>query len=579
MGNSRITRPAAIGAPLAAAVLALSSAPAHAAEELRLDVPATFAVPAAPASGDATAMELQVTSSGPLAADTSRDVVVTYDATGLAGIASFTPPATGWGSKCTATGQVHTCTFGVRSWPNSNSFSSQFNPKLTAVKGAPQGQAGHLKISQNWAGSPAGAATDVSVYAGGPKLEFDQGIDSRPIEAGQPGSVVKQAFQVTNNGTVESGQLVVGARLSPGLTFKQHYANCSYGTYTGTFEPFKNTQAAVCTVNTSVKPGQTVTLDPIEAVVGTDALYPDIEFTVASGENSPSLKYVRGDFAFAPASQSGPRLTAGLPEDPNAKPGPPNVGPQAREHVILQYRITNHADFSARGAWAPTDGGKKGTLTLTVHNGGPAAVEYLRSGNPIATVLATLPSGVTVSGKLPDGCFTRPEHPDLVACNLPMWLLNGADLSFALPLAVSDPAAAPKAAVALTTEQGAYEVKVEALPYDTENANNAFSLALGSTAATAAPSATPGPTGTPTGAPSGAPSGSPAATGPARPSGSATPSVSASSSATAQGGSGGGLAFTGSEGTGTMVGLGIGAIVLGGGVIALVARRRRGEHS
>ncbi|WP_157815707.1 hypothetical protein [Kitasatospora sp. CB02891] len=577
MGNSRITRPAAIGAPLAAAaILALTSAPAHAADELRLDVPSAFTLPAAPATGDATPVELPVGSSGPIAANASREVVVTYDATGLAGIASFALNpgwGTGWGTKCNTTGQVSTCTFTVHSWPHSTTFGSQFNPTLTAVKGAPQGQAGHLRISQGWAGGPTGPAADVAVYAGGPKLELDQNLGNRPVDAGKPGAVIKQPLRVTNNGTLESGQLVVGAQLSPGLTFKQHYANCSYGTYAGgeKNEVFKDTQAAICTINTSVKPGQTVTVDPIEAVVGSDALYPDIDFVVSSGVND-DLKYVRGGYTFTPASNTGPRLTAGLPENPAAKPGPPNIGPQARNSAIVQYNVTTNADLSARGAWTPADGGRKGTLAVTVHNGGPASVAYLRSGNPIASALVTLPSGVTVAGKLPDGCGAREERPNVVACSLPMWLLNGADRTFDLPLAVSAPATGPKAVIALTTEQGVYENKVEALPYDTENANNTVSVTLGSTAVTATPSA---PATQPAGGQSTAPTGNGSGAGTA-PSTGATPTATGSSTAGA--GSGGGLAFTGSEGTGTMVGLGVGAIVLGGGVIAVVARRRRGAH-
>ncbi|MFJ5922256.1 hypothetical protein ACIQF6_06535 [Kitasatospora sp. NPDC092948] len=573
MGNSRTARSAVIGAPLAAAaVLALASVPAHAADELRLDVPSAFTLPAAPANGNATAVELKVSSSGPIAANTSRDLVVTYDATGLAGIASFAPNP-GWGTKCTTAGEVATCTFSVRSWPNSATFGSDFNPMLTALKGAPQGQAGHLRISQSWAGAPAGAASDVSVYAGGPKLELDPDLNTRPTDPHKPGTAIEQSLKVTNNGTLESGQLVVAAQLSPGLSFKQHYANCSYGTYSGDHasDVYKNTQAAICTINTSVKPGQTVTIDPIEAVVESDALYPDIDFVVTSGVND-DLKYVRAGYTFTPASNSGPRLTAGLPEDPAAKAGPPNVD-QARDSQIVQYRVDSHADFAARGAWAPTDGGKKGTLTVTAHNAGPASVLYLRSGNPVGAVLVTLPSGVTVSGGLPDGCGTNQDHQNVIVCTLPNRLLNGADQSFDLPLAVADPAARPVVAIALTTEQGGYQNTVEALPYDSENADNVALVTLGSAAATAGPGTPgggqPGSTaGTDSTASASAGAGSTGA-------GSSAPSASPSGSKAV----GGGLAFTGSEGTGTVLGLGVGAIVLGGGTIAVVARRRRGAHS
>ncbi|MFG2695106.1 hypothetical protein [Kitasatospora sp. NPDC048407] len=418
-----------------------------------------------------------VSSSGPIAANTSRDLVVRFDATGLDGIAGFALNpnwGAGWGSSCTTTGQVSTCTFNVRPWPGETTFTQNFNPTLTAIVGAPQGQAGHLKISQGWAGSPVGPATDVAVYAGGPKLELDPNLDSQPYDT-QPGAVIGQPLQVTNNGTVASGRQVVAAQLSPGLSFTQHFANCSYGTYTGTTEPFKSAEAAICTVNTSVQPGQTVTVDPIQALVGSDALYSDISYTLSSDDDY-ALRFVRGSYAFPPASQTGPRLTAGLPEDDNAQSGPPTLG-QARDYAVVQYRVDNHADFSAHGAWAPTDGGTKGTLSVKVHNGGPASVEYLRSGNPIGGVLVTLPAGVTISGKLPADCGK--VNPGLVHCYLPTFLLNGADRTFDLPLAVADPAAAPAVTIGVTTEQGLYENAVQPLPYDDVDANNTTSLALG----------------------------------------------------------------------------------------------------
>ncbi|MFI9784533.1 LPXTG cell wall anchor domain-containing protein [Kitasatospora sp. NPDC051984] len=570
MGNSRITRPAALAAPVAAAaILALVSTPAQAADDLRLDVQSAVSIPAAPDSGDATAYQLSLNSRGTLTGSSPRDIVLTFDATGLAGIATFAPD-TAWDAKCTTAGQVYTCTYRQYPTPQHPDFNSQFHPVLKALKGAPQGTAGHLKISQGWVdGQPN--SVDVAVYAGGPKLELDAALDRDPANVGKPGSTVKQSLKVTNNGTLESGQLVVSAELGPGLSFKQKFANCSYGTPVDSSPPASRRSAAICTINTSVKPGQTVTIDPFEATVDADALYPDIEFDVLPRADV-GLEYLRGAHRFTPASGSGPRLTAGgLPEDPAAKPGPPNLD-RAHNRAIVQYRVDSHADLSSWAVWAPTDGGKKGTLKVTAHSNGPASVDYLRSGNTIAEFLVTLPSGVTVAGKLPDGCFVRDQHPNVVACNLPMWLASGEDKSFDLPLAVSDPAAGPTAAIALTTEQGGWENKVEPLPYDPDNTNNSITLALGSTATTAEPS--PPSTG---GGQSTPPAGGGSTGSASASAGGAAPATSGSASSSA--GTGGGLASTGSEGTDTMLWLGAGAIVVGGGVLALTARRRRaGTH-
>ncbi|MGW4384639.1 hypothetical protein [Kitasatospora sp. NPDC004531] len=566
MGNPRTSRPAAVAAALAAVLLALASAPAHAADDLRLDVVSAVSLPSAPDSGDATAVQLAVAATDRVSGGTPRSVTMTYDTTGLAGVATFVPDA-GPGSACTAEGQVHTCTYKASGSAQDPGFQNRFHPTLTAVKGAAQGAAGHLRIGLSWTGEAA-STTDVTVYAGGPKLEFDPGTGRDPVKAGKPGSTVEQSLKVTNNGTVASGQLVVAATLSPGLSFAQKYANCSYGTYRAAGEALSGTAAALCTVNTSVEPGRTVTLDPIEAVVGTDAFHTGIEYQVLPGANV-GLEYLLRGYAFTPASGSGPRLTAGLPEDPAAKPGPPNLVPGTGDHAIVRYLADNHADFSAHGAWTPTDGGRKGVLTVTARNGGPASIWY-RSGNPTGVALVTLTPGATVSGALPEACRTHSERANVVVCNLDSWVPNGAEESFDLRLAVADPAARPTVVIALTTEQGGHQNTIETLPYDAENADNVVALMLGSATSTATPSTPPGGGGGQTGTPGGSGStsgnptaGTPPTTGPA-PTGS-TPA--------------GGLASTGSEGTGTMLGLGTAAIVLGGTVIAVVTRRRRGSHS
>ncbi|MFJ1753008.1 LPXTG cell wall anchor domain-containing protein [Kitasatospora sp. NPDC088134] len=577
MGNTRITRPAALGAPLtaAAALLAFTAAPALAVgDDVKLSSLSAISLPDAPDNGTATAIELPVTTTGHLASGTSRDLVITFDTTGLNGLATFKPDAN-WASHCTTAALVYTCTFNQFSAPPMQGvFNSQYRPTLTANKGAPHGVPAHLKVTGGWVGGPTTTA-DVSVYAGGPKLEFDASLDQSEPDAGKSGSTFKQSLRVTNNGSMESGRLVVGAALSPGLSFPKKLANCSYGVYNEDSGPYAHTEAAICTINTSVKPGQTVTVDPLEIGVTADSLYPDVEYFVDSDVND-TFSYPRGSYTFTPASNSGTRLTAGLLEDDNAKSGPPSLGPNVRNAVIVQYKADNHADLSARAAWAPTDSGKKGTLTVTAHNGGPATVGYLRSGNSIASILVTLPTGVTVADRLPTHCGSSDEHPNIVACSLSDWLPNGESVSFDLPLAVADPASGPKVTAALTNEWSAYENKVEALPYDLENGNNTVTLALGGTPATAQPSApgtggsTPPSTGTPTGQPTGTPTDS------------TTPTASPSASSTAPAGNNaaaaGNLASTGSDGNGTLLGLGLGAIGLGA-LAVLVARRKRGARA
>ncbi|MFG2822537.1 hypothetical protein ACGFX4_24270 [Kitasatospora sp. NPDC048365] len=560
-------------AAAAAAATTFSALPAHAAaDELRLEVAKAVAIAPAPDSGDATATPLLVGVNGHLGGGVQKTMTLTYDTTGLAGVASFTPD-TGWGSKCTVQGQVHTCSFAQYGNDKYPDFNHQLQPKLTPLKGVKPGTSGHIRITETWDGGPVNTA-DTTVYVGGPDLQFvTDAQNPENVEAGKPGSTVKQVFRITNKGTVESGRLVLVVNASTSLTLKQRFANCEYahrgagdnGQYSWTDE-----DVAICAIDTSVKPGETVTVDPIELGLGADALYTDVEVLALSDEGD-GTEWWRKNLHFEPV-KSGPRLTVGKPETPGAKSGPPNVGPYSHNTLIVQYHADSTADFAAQGGWAPTDGGKKGVLTIGAHNAGPASVGYLRSGEPVAQILVKLPAGAAVSGKLPEGCGTPSDQPNTVNCSTDMWLPNGGQRVFALPLTVSDPASAPKAKVGLTTSEGTYNGgKYLDLPFDRNSANNTVDVALGSKPSGSVPT---GPTAHPTPT-------DPQPTRP-RPSGSASGSAHPSASATASGTAahtGGNLASTGASGIGPMVGGGIAAIALGGGVIALVARRRKaGAH-
>jgi len=566
VGNTRISRLRALGVPLTAAALTLTVSPAHAADgDLKLNVAKAVSIAAAPASGDAPATPLLVNNSGSLAKDVHKDIKLTFDASGLSGVATFAPDLN-WGSTCTTQGSVYSCT--VPETGYYPTFNQQLQPKLTPVKGAPLGSVGHLKITQTWDGGPVNTA-DTAVYIGGPDLRVTTGED---VSGLKPGSTFKEVIKVENKGSMESGQLVVAISAAMSLTFNQHFANCEYAERpagSNDQSSWTDSKAAICTIDTSVKPGETVTIDPIEFGVGPEALISDLDITVLPGEGDGSTPWIRSWYQHFEKPQSGPRLTAGRPETPGAKPGQPNL-PEPHNSAVVQIQTENTADFSAAGAWAPSDGGKKGVLTVGVHNAGPASVGYVRSGNSVAVAVVELPAGVSVDGKAPADCWATPQAPNKFMCGTDYWTPNGFQRNFTFPLTVSDPAVAPQAKITVTTEDGVYGGSMSPPSFDKNAANNVVTVALGTTANGSTPT---GPTAHPTPTnprPSQAqPSGSASASA-ARPA-----STSASASASA---AGGGLASTGASGIGPIAGAGVAAIVLGG-VLAVVARRRKaGAH-
>jgi hypothetical protein len=232
----------------------------------------------------------------------------------------------------------------------------------------------------------------------------------------------------------------------------------------------------------------------------------------------------------------------------------------------------NTADFSALAAWAPAAGGKRGTLSIGYRNSGPASIFY-RSGNAVVTVQAQIPKGVKVT-TVPSGCRARTweaghqvADPDKYLCDSSMWVPSGSQAVFAFGLALDGtPATVP---VTLQDESSLSGDRPAAeLAFDPKHANDATSVTLGSTPSGSLPSASPSST------PGGATATPPAVV---RPTGSATPSAPPTTpSATAT--TSGGLAFTGATGIGPMLGIGVAAVALGGGVLVAVRRRKAGSH-
>ncbi|WP_405012733.1 hypothetical protein [Kitasatospora sp. NBC_01539] len=550
----RRTRARIIGLATAVSSIALGgsfAAPAHAAD-LALDAPAAVSVIPRPATGDAVAKPVTLNLTGTVAKG-QHAITYTFDASGLAGLAELDPNL--GGSACTSANAVFTCTSLLYS--QDGKLSHQVSPELTAVKGAALGSTGHLLVTE---ATDAGTVTaDVLVSVGGPDLRIS--TDSQ-LKGLKPGSSVTPVLKIVNQGSLPSGRLVLVFDAIAGLTIEHRFANCEYASGAGAPE------LAICTINTSVAPGETVTIDPVRLGVGSDALKSWIDVTAFPGESDQTARY-RARLGFEHGS--GPaRLTAGRAESEDTKPGPPNATRYDENMVSIAVEVDNTADFSAIGAWVPGTGDHVGRLTAGLRNSGPGHLLDRSGGEAAPNVRVVLPAGTVVTGK-PAGCESAEGGDHLTwSCTGPWDVPAGFQKTFDFELRTTG--TGPVAVVSLQNTRSDNEPghPSAVMPWDPHPDNDLTRVTLG-----AAPDGqVPAPGTSPSTSASASPTGS------ASPSASATPSPSASASGSAGAGSGtgGGLAFTGASAIGPMVGIGTGAVAVGGTVLLLARRRRAGSH-
>ncbi|WP_327068218.1 hypothetical protein OG500_21025 [Kitasatospora sp. NBC_01250] len=569
----RIARARLFGLSSAVCALAVGAfaVPAHAAEPtLTVTAPGFVAVDPTPDASDSwnqqVSLNLNVANSG----TQSPWVVAQIDVSGLKGIADVQPP-----SGCTLAGTLLTC-------PQIPVYQGQtrLDLKLTPAKGGTVGATGSLHVSAHLQQGDAPAVTaDTKVMLGGTRLT---GQDVPLNKSLKPGDVWKPDLVVTNKGQVTAPQLVYVFTGGMGLDFKSRFANCEYGTNA-------SGEAVICTVDSPLAPGGTARLDPVEIGVEPSAYYAYEDISVLPQAPAPD-SWVRS-FHFTPGPAGSPRLTVGKPES-TPQPGQvmdltPNGG-----GFSLQAEVPNTTDFATFGAWAPGADGKPGKLTVGMTSSGPATI-YWRAGDDPGDVAVTLPKQVKVVSA-PDKCRPdtqfKSDTQTRYICQTSPLVPAGFKGSFDFTLQ-ADPAAGASAVVSLSSlDEGDQD---SGMPWDPNKADNTSTVALGSQASGSVPTGgttvvpvppTAPATAAPTSAAAATPSrGTGGTTAPAADTGAATPSTAtpsgaaratASSTAAADA-----LAFTGAQGIGTMTGLGVGALTLGGVLTFVVRRRKAGAHS
>jgi hypothetical protein len=560
-------RAVALGTSTIAALLVTGTAalPAQAAgSQLQLFPPSSVQLPlTAPANPSSDPNSLVSLRYGRTGSGTVHQVQLTFDASALAGIADFH-----YQGNCTTKGTVFTCAEDDLHLDSINATQTFW---LTAAPGVRPGTSGKLHVSLT-SSDAASTSSDIKVSVGGPDLRIK---DPDQVRHAKPGGTVQEALEVANLGQLPTDKLVVEVLAVQGLQLNQRAANCEYAdikasVYTGPGAPqFKNTPArteAICTVNAAVAPGEVYRIDPVQLGISSDAYASILHLGVFSSEDAPyaqsSLWRAHDHFTRG----TGTPLTAARTTDPALLSAPRHTyDNQAQTEVTAD----NTADFSALGSWAPQDGGKQGTLSVGLHNAGPASIIFGGSGEDPADVRLQLPQGVTVT-KAPDGCrLPDKAKPLMYDCATSYMIVKDYSLGYDFGLSVNDPAAAPHAQIDLVLDTDFNNPKPATLAFDPNPANNAISIALGAQ-----------PVGNPIPSPSASATGTPG-TGTGTGSGS-TPGAGSTATATATpaGSSAKGLAFTGGgSDAAPIAAVGGGAVLIGAGALFYARRRKAATRS
>ncbi|WP_033355457.1 LPXTG cell wall anchor domain-containing protein [Kitasatospora aureofaciens] len=576
----RNSRRRALYAPftIAAVVLGATAVPAH-ADDLKLTFTgvsnSTVQIPTKPAQPGRGNQNLHI-EIGRIGAGTAHDVKVVFDTTDLAGVADLTVPG------CATAGKTITCD---QHDLNFDRINLLYNPWLSAVKGATPGSHGvlHLKLTASNAQS---ASRDIQVDVGGPDFKAKPLADQNNVK---PGTVLTPSVEFANVGDLPAGKVVVALDAISGMDFKQRPSNCEFAS-----EPdggwgdktWPGDSVAICTVDTTVAPGQVVALDPLQLGITDSAWYTFADITVSPAEDAQFSEIPDWRKRLTFQRGTGPALTLKPANDPGLLSAPRTSYDNRVEQNVL---ATNTADFSALGSWKP-NGDKQGTLSVGFRNSGPASIFY-RSGDAVVTVQATIPAGVTVT-KVPDGC--RPKtwengkqvaHPDKYLCESPIWVASGLEKVFPFGLSVDASTTPPTVQVTLQDQESLYGTgaTIAKLSFELDPSHESVSVQLGTQASgsipgpvpTSEPSQGPTPSSRPTSAPPIArPTATPSTPGQA-PSTTASAASTASPSARALSGD---LAHTGSDGTLLIAGTGAAAIAVGGALFVVARRRKAATH-
>ncbi|MBT2467617.1 hypothetical protein J7E97_06985 [Streptomyces sp. ISL-66] len=376
-------------------------------------------------------------------------------------------------------------------------------------------------------------------------------------------------FGFTNaSGRAADGALVV-LKQGPGLAYDEKFSNCEYvDGGAGYFAKY-----TICSFKGNFEAGASYAFDKKLTLTTLPTAFVDF-FAASAFPDTPAIREkLHKEAKYTPGS--GPELTVTRTDAFSAAAG------EHGEDTVSA--VGNRADFSVTGATGEGAPGSTVPLEFGWRNDGPATITEPWDFSTVATVEVLLPKGVTMA----DGCTAHDETSEGGGKGL-VWYACGGPSGWQVPANTGG-----RGKLKVKIDEGVAkgelvgEVKWSTRPlphhmrlgtFDDTPANNSAKLVLKVTGSGSGGTVTPGPSVTPSGKgePPATPSSSAAGT-PAPPTPSASATVTVTATATpgvvARGGSGGGLARTG---TSALAVGGAGAVAVGlGGALWIMARKRR----
>jgi hypothetical protein len=364
---------------------------------ITLRKPATVAVPTGAATGVAGTVQaaLQFTTD---ASSVATQVTLTIDAQKLAQVADVT-----FSDNCTVTNSVATCQeYFYDDNPTGGGLGGVTELTIAARPGVTPGAAASYTVTGTaTAGTFVGGSGSVQI--GGPAFDLAQPTQHTGLPVG---STVSEPVEFTNTGDRPAAAAQVLLMASPGLTFAQHFANCTYSSVPDDV----SAEDALCTFAQPIQVGERAALATAVQLNVTSAAYYTYLDTLTAPKGDAFLQQMQAGRTWTQGTGSKLRLDV-------LDPGTPSTAPAGKVSLPFadgsnDYRITalqaaNTADFSVSGATAQAAQGDTVQLDFSMTNTGPATIFY-RSGEPIGVTVVP-PPGTTIVGS---SANCRPQTVD-----------------------------------------------------------------------------------------------------------------------------------------------------------------------